>query len=294
MKKIRVLIGGASPFLGSMLVEQINNLNQGVETKTECVTRSNVIAHLANVDILHGIYMGTSPVTLFIAKLLRKKTICHWIGTDVFTALTSKKERLKAKLSDRFVNIHLAVSPGLVDELKSIGIDALWMPIVPPIVSDEIRPLPGSFTALSYIPDARSDFYGASIIHQLAKDFPTTNFIIVSGEGKGVASLPNVTYLGWQEDMDKIYEGTNVLLRITKHDGLSKMVLEALARGRQVIWSQPFPYCYYARDFTEAKAALSSMQENPVINHDGIRYIKDEFNSSKIIERLVEIYTSLC
>ena len=77
--------------------------------------------------------------------------------------------------------------------------------------------------------------------------------------------------------MNKVYENTTVLLRIVEHDGQSLMVREALARGRQVIWSEPFPHCHYAKDFAAAKAALSSIIRNPVINYSGVSYVQEAF-----------------
>jgi len=292
MKKIRVLIGG-NPYHATLLAEQINSFGHGIQAKTRQLTRLNVIFHLATADIYHGIYQGTFYKIWLIAKLLRKKTVCHWIGTDVLAALKNNKLRLAAKSSDRFIDINLAGSPGLVDELKSIGIDALWMPLVPKALGEQVPPLPRSFTVLSYIPDARSDFSGASIVCQLAEALRDINFMIVGGKGAGMDYPSNVTCLGWQENMDKVYECASVLLRIIEHDGLSLMVLEALAKGRQVIWSQPFPHCYYAQDFTAAKAALLSIRKNPAINHDGSKYVKEEFNSYKICERLAKVYTGL-
>jgi len=293
MKKIRVLIGG-SQYHAVLLAKQINSFNQGIQAKAEQLTRANIMSQLANIDIYHGIYQGASYKIWLIAKLLRKKTVCYWIGTDVLTVLRNKKARLAAKFSNRFIDIHLAGSPGLVDELKGIGIEALWMPVVPLAVTREVPPLPSSLTVLSYLPDSRPDFYGAATVRQLVEDFQDVNFMIVGSKGAGVTSPRNMTYLGWQENMDKVYEHATVLLRIVEHDGLSLMVLEALARGRQVIWSQPFPHCYYAKDFTAAKVALSSIIKNPTLNYGGIRYIEEELNTFRIFERLVKVYTSLC
>ncbi len=297
MRKIKVLIGG-SPYHAKRLAEEIISFNQSIEAKTEQPPWPDnklrkVIPQLTNTDIYHGIYWDDCYKIFFAAKLLRKKTVCHWIGTDVFNVLRDKKRRLAIKILNKIIDVHLAGSPGLINELKEIGIDALWMPHIHAVVGGKVPPMPASPTVLSYLPDSRAEFYGASIVRQLADDFKDVKFIVVAGTGAGVVSPPNMTYLGYQKDMDKVYGNTTVLLRIVKHDGQALMVLEALARGRQVIWSEPFPHCHHARDFATAKAALSSIIRNPVINYSGVSYVQEEFNNNRVIGRLANIYVSL-
>ncbi|MBA7620195.1 hypothetical protein ES703_27540 [subsurface metagenome] len=115
----------------------------------------------------------------------------------------------------------------------------------------------------------------------------------VSGAGKGQKNLSNVKYLGWQDDMEPIYKQTTVLLRVPKHDGLSLMVLEALARGRQVIWTNKFPFCYYVHSYVDVKNALLQIKEHQVLNYRGARYVIETLNEETIITRLIEIYKSL-
>jgi hypothetical protein len=294
MKKIRVLVSGI-PNRALLLAEQINSFNQGVEVNVlQHTGLRSTISQLNRADVFHGIFWENCYKTYFIAKLLGKKTLCHWIGTDVFNVLRDRKRKLAVKLLDKLIDAHIAGSPGLVEELKTIDIEASWIPSIPPDNSNtQVQLLPTSFTVLSFLPDERSEFYGASIVRQLAEDFKDIKFLIVGGTGAGVVSPPNMTYLGWQKDMSKVYDNTTVLLRIVEHDGLSLMVREALARGRQVIWSEPFPHCHHAKDFNVAKSALSSIMKNPVINNDGANYVQEEFNITKIMGKLAKVYTGL-
>jgi glycosyltransferase involved in cell wall biosynthesis len=197
------------------------------------------------------------------------------------------------KVLNRIIDIHLAGSLGLVEELKTINIKASWVPLIPGDFKTQIYSLPASPAVVAFIPEERPDFYKLSVLYELAASFQNVRFMIV-GSKEGEPNCPgNISFLGFQKNMDEIYMQSNALIRIVEHDGLSLMVLEALSRGRQVIWSEQFPHCYYARDTASAKAALLKIINNPEINHNGASYVQETFNKNKIIGGLVEIYKGL-
>ena len=266
-------------------------IDEGIDAKFIDSTE-NIFSELKKIDILHVVYNPSLKYTI-IAKLLGKKVVRYWVGSDVLKVISSKKTMLKAKFLNFFTDKHLATSEILVKELKSIGIDAEWLPIVPENLTPSIEPFPDKFTVLSYLPDDRRAFYGSKIIYKLAEEFPNIRFLVVAGTAEKQKKMQNIEYLGWQEDMELIYRQSTVLIRMTEHDGLSKMVLEALAHGRQVIRSYEFPYCYYARDYAEVKSALLKIMENPVLNYEGAKYVQDNFNAKKWIAKLINIYNNL-
>jgi hypothetical protein len=258
MKKIRALVGG-SPYHAALLASEINNYHEGIEAKAEQPPFPGnkvvkVLPQIVNADIYHGIYWDDCYKNFFAAKLLGRKIVCHWIGTDVYQVLRDKKRSLAMKVLNRIIDIHLAGSLGLVEELKTINIKASWVPLIPGDFKTQIYSLPASPAVVAFIPEERPDFYKLSVLYELAASFQNVRF---------------------------------------EHDGLSLMVLEALSRGRQVIWSEQFPHCYYARDTASAKAALLKIINNPEINHNGASYVQETFNKNKIIGGLVEIYKGL-
>ena len=254
----------------------------------------DIISNLRNIDIFHLVYcldkVGT-PSIIF-SKLLGKKAICHWVGTDVLLAISKKRYKYLIKSINSFVDMHLAGSETLIEELKNIGIEASLMPLIPKTINVFVKPFPKKFRVLSYIPDERADFYGEPIIDKLAKEFPKVEFLIVGGKGAKEKKPSNIKYLGWK-NMASIYPKVNVLLRVPKHDGLSLMVLEALAYGRQVIYSNKFPYCHYCKNYKEIKETLKSIIKNPLVNYEGINYVRKNYNSDKIIQKLITIYKKL-
>lgn len=283
-----------SPYHSKLLAEQLNK--NGVYTILINFRVIDIISELRNIDVLHIIYGSVGlmwvPV-LILTKLSGKKTICHWIGTDVLNVISNKRYKLQARVMDPFIDIHFAGSETLVEELKSIGLRASWMPIIPKNIDVSFQPFPAKFTILSYLPDKRHEFYGSNTIYRLAKEFLDIRFLIVGGTGEGQENLSNVEYLGWQEDMELVYTQTTVLLRVPQHDGLSLMVLEALAHGRQVIYSNKFPHCYYAQNYDEVKKDLLRIKENQTLNYKGSEYVKKEFNTDKTTQKLIQIYNTL-
>jgi glycosyltransferase involved in cell wall biosynthesis len=141
---------------------------------------------------------------------------------------------------------------------------------------------------LTYLPKGREDFYGAATIHQLAKDMPDVEFLAVGGDGDDAPSSPNLRFLGRVEDMPEIYRKTSVLVRLTQHDGLPKMLLESMAMGRNVVWSFPFPHCLQAKTTKEAAKALLQLRRTGTPNLAGARYVISEFGPDRIIPRLAD------
>lgn len=170
-----------------------------------------------------------------------QSTAYYWIGTDVQGLVRdadagSWPNWLENELAR---SAHAAVSENLVKELALIGVTADMLPH-PPInaaTGFDVPPLPAQFSVLTYIPDARREFYGASAILDAARRLPGVDFRVLGGTGQA-GSPPNVEYLGWVHDLDRRYAESACVVRMVEHDGCGGTVLEALSYGRPVIYSQ--------------------------------------------------------
>ena len=253
----------------------------------------NFYKKLNKVSIFHGITLSRNYKLYFLAKLMGVKTIHHWMGSDVQYALTSKDGYRRAKFTNLFIDLHLASSPDLVKELKTIGIKAHFVPVVPLFETPIVKPIPEKFTILAYLPDNRHRFYGSEYIHKLADDFPNIEFNIIAGEGGQYSFKNNVHYLGYQNEMSDIYSNSNVLIRMVEHDGFSLCVQEALAHGRHVIYSYKSDYCNFASKYSEVKGHIESLISNPSINMEGHNFIKREFNPQKISKTVEYFYNQI-
>lgn len=258
---------------------------------------------LRDYDIIHGLYMRPSVFfSLIFGKMLNKITICHWMGTDVMTAMKETRSRLMALILNNFVDLNMVYSENLQRELEHIRINSIIWPIPADseyFTIDELPPMPEKFSVLCKIAD--DWLYGSDIILKLAKDLPNIRFLVVPGKDKQpswllskIEEAPNLVFLGWKNNMLEVYRQTTVLLRLTRHDGLSYMVIESLAMGRQVIWSHNYlPFCHYAKSYDQVKKTILQIQKNPKLNIEGAQYVRKSFSSKSMIKELVKIYDRL-
>lgn len=181
---------------------------------------------------------------ILFARLSGIKIIYTFIGSDVIRIAEAKRwKRVRAKLGMKMVHQVTVVAPWLKEELKTLGIDSKVLPAVIVKPQERIWPLPEKFTVLSYVPPDRPGFYGWETILRLARDMPDINFEIVGHDGKNLEQADNIRFNGWVNPVIPYIQKSNVLLRLTEHDGLSRIVIETLSCERHVIWTYTFPFC---------------------------------------------------
>lgn len=249
---------------------------------------------LRSVDLVHFYYCPVadsllSQWKLFVPAVVGTPVIFHWIGSDVSKALSHMTGRAVAKVCkwSRLIKLHLAQAPWLAEELSTMRLRAKVFPLIPELGTD-LLPLPEHPSVLIYLPERRFEFYGGLIVEKLATEFPEVRFVVVGSYRQTV--IPNLSYLPWQREMRRVWEETGILLRVAKHDGLPWMVLEALARGRQVIFSHDFPHCYKAKTYDEIKASLSGILAIYRANLDGADFVRSHFNERVQFDNLISVY----
>ncbi len=254
------------------------------------------LVHRWRAQILHQLFVGSwTDGTYAWARRKGKKVIAHWIGTDV-VELRRHIEQAKQlpEHVEKSVDLHLADSPQLQQELKSMGVESTVIRLLPRRLEANVLPLPPQMTVLSYWQDFRPQFYRADMIMELARRFADVKFRVVGATGKDVAAPPpNVEFLGNVSDMEAIYANATALIRILEHDSLSAMVLEAMARGRYVLYSEPFPHTLEARTLEQASACLERLRTQRQPNEAGARHVRENFNWRGEVQRLKDVYRSL-
>ena len=246
------------------------------------------VRKLARCRIVYGTGFGFAAKLWALSRAMGKRTVNHWAGTDVLLALQDERHRRMALRSARFIQRHLSFAPWLSDELKTIGILAEVIPYTTP-VRYELRATRGTPGVLAYLPDERAEFYGAEIVRAVAQQLPHLPFGIVAGTAGRQPALPNVEYLGWTGDMRPLYERYPILLRVARHDGLPKMVLEALACGNQVIFEYDFPGCRRATNAAEALATVNAiLAEGCPINTAGSEIARERYGIDQLARQLLE------
>lgn len=286
-------------FIGTSQVHRVEKIMQNkISTSIESLKENRILRIIENIkrikesDIIYGTFIGLfnkrNIIYLSISKILKKKVICHWIGSDVLEALKHPK---KTVFIQRFIDVNLSGSSLLKKELKTIGIDSEEEHIVLSDISYEVEDMPIEHAILTYLPTNSVKFYGGENIKRLASEFPNIKFYVVANENKNeFKDQKNIINLGKisLKEMEKIYKKISILIRQVEHDGLSLMLLEALAKGKEVIYSYEFPFTYESKDYESLKIILNKIiKEKPIKNLKGSNFIKENFTTEKYINNLL-------
>lgn len=227
----------------------------------------------------------TREKTLVLARILRKRMIMHWIGTDVLYAKKEAEKGIKFHKND----IELAGSELLVEELNSIGVKAHRIPIVPLALNFSLKKMPERHAVLVYLPKERAEFYGGRVIKELVKREPEIMFHIVANDGMEELNYDNVKFHGFlnNKEMAKLYEEITILVRYPEHDGMSMMVIEALGMGKHVLYKYKHPYVEtpQSENISDIYKSFKGMIDKPVsVNEDGHDFVKQFYSSENIME----------
>lgn len=252
---------------------------------------ARLLPQVARADIVYlvGSRMDRGCPQERLLQLRRRPTVIHWVGTDVQIAA---EEYAHGNASDRVRRqpLHWCDAPWLVDELAALGAHGEYVPL--PIVglAQEAPPLPERFRVLLYLPVDAFDreVFDMDALLRLPEAMPETGFVLIPSTAATLPSPlpPNVTAPGWVEDMDALYREVSAVVRLTSHDGTSFMVLEALSRGRQVIWTFTMPGVTVACGFEAVLAALRAMAQQHAagdlaLNEAGTRFAREEFDPQR-------------
>jgi len=248
---------------------------------------------LRNVDVLIRLAgPGPHPLLLATAEALRIPVFVVWVGTDVERL---RDHTFKVPHARRTRLAHLAIAPWLVDELRQVGVDAQYVPILG--VTPSPREIPReTFEVLSYLPEPRRSFYGRSHVYEVARQLPHTLFNVV-GAGEADPSAPrNVRFHGWLKSVGPLLDQCSVLLRVPDHDGMSFMVLEALARGRYVLWKQPLQGVIQVTTPDDSLRALRELETRWAArsldyNKPGVDFIATHYEERRVahgVERFIQ------
>lgn len=246
--------------------------------------------HIRRADCIVSI--NGSIVTSRVFDLAFKKNvplIMNWVGTDVLKSTKAFKE---GNFNQHYIDkaTHFCEVGWIQDELKEIGINADVVNFAAFRKKFELKKVESQqLTVLSYIPNKRSDFYGMPTMIRMAEQLPSVQFLIVGTEGSEYQPLPsNLKALGWVENMDDIYDQTHLCVRFTEHDGLSNFILESLARGKQVIYRNPFDHCKHCPDEEQVLGQIQEFETalkngSDLLNPEGAQFIRDQFNVKVIL-----------
>jgi hypothetical protein len=298
----RILVGGL-PYFGRMLAGLLTGDGWQAQYMAPALRRPasliDAASLLANADLVYlvGGQIERQSRPDWLARVWRRPIVMHWVGSDVTYALAAAA---RGQTSQRLIARpeHWTEVAWTGAELRPLGVTSSVVPLTSTRVTGEPHPLPESFTVLTYLPAARPDFYGRAEVMRLAQAFPDVRFLVAGNDGAGSSSPPNVEFLGWAGDMSSVYARSTVLLRLPEHDGLSFMVLEALAAGRHVIWNHPLEGVHESNTDADARVFLAWLlaehREGRLgLNQVGLQSVRQSYLPEHVRERILGRFTEL-
>ena len=245
MKKApRILVVGAGSPNADMVAEVLRS--NGIDAEWTDRVKIPSLRRILRCDIVYGIYLQTCSRYILAAKLLGRKTIVHFVGSDAYW--------VKRELSSwrqwywryvlRHCNLVFYVSPHLEE---MVGQKGAVLPF--PIATEAFKQgralqVTPDRDVLYYCPsgEANEKIYRLSWIIEYAKAHPEEKITIIGNvahPANYAIQLPNLEVIPFVErsQMPALYRRYKRLIRMTTEDGLPRMVHEALLCGLQVTFN---------------------------------------------------------
>lgn len=239
------------------------------------------------------------------AVTTRSVRVMYWIGTDVQKLVAEVQAGAATPLrahAMRHTHYHLAGSSRLRSELALVGLEAelVDFPSFVSMPAGQLPDMPDRFTALTYIPDFRSQFYGGDLIAEVARRRPHIDFIVMGGDGTWVADRPsNLRFVGWVSNPASLYASAACVLRLPEHDSVGATAAEALLYGRPLLYTERLPFTTTVdREVDAVLLALDDIHSDHIKgvltpNIEASEWAKAEFDPSTRFARLAAVLREL-
>lgn len=294
---MRVLVTGLPLFAGRT-AEFLSARAEGDDrfTHVDTSTRAGQLRFLRELPATDAVFCHWGTLwrarVLELALALRKRVVQYWVGTDVlFAADAVRAGTAIRRYAERCR--HVCEASWTQDELARVGVRAEVIPVAPMgSIAPEAEATrdPAELSVLGYA-GARHRFYRLDRLVRLAGEFPGVQFRIAGTTGDGIEVPRNLDFVGWNDDPSALYRDCAVFIRIPEHDGYSSSAREALAWGRQVIASYPYPHCRHVTDYGSLRDELGSLAADFEAgrlraNRAGRAFVLDAFDDEKVAHGL--------
>jgi len=163
------------------------------------------------------------------------KKVIHWIGSDIWQLqqMDYMHKKMLLEWFNNNIDEHLCEAKFTQKELKELGVNAKVVPL-PPRFFYKANPLPEKFTVAVYQPMGNKSFYLPNVMKRVAELMPDVQFKFF-GDPTAVGRLNNVEFVGHVTDMQKLIDGSSMILRYPIHDGLPLSVIEFYQQGAMLL-----------------------------------------------------------
>ena len=87
------------------------------------------------------------------------------------------------------------------------------------------------------------------------------------------------------DQMEMLYDKISIVIRNVKHDGLSMSVVEALAKGKKVIWNYSIPNVICAKTAQEICMELDKIiKEPPKVDIAAHEYVVENYTREAFLD----------
>jgi hypothetical protein len=221
-------------------------LGAGVNAEWTAEVKRPSVRRILKADVVYGIYLQTCSRYVLAAKLLGRKTIVHFVGSDAYWV--NRERSFWRRRYWRFVlnrcDLIFYVSPHLEALTGRVGI------VLPfPISTEAFREAKLAQSTpdrdvLYYCPSGQVNekLYRLEWIVDYARHHPGEKITIIGNSSHPAdyqLTLPNVEIIPYVErsQMPALYKRHTTLIRMTTEDGLARMIHEALLAGLKVIYN---------------------------------------------------------
>jgi len=240
-KNLRILVVGAGSPNADMVAEVLN-ANGFQAAWTDKIRRPNPF-RIRKIDLVYGIYLQSCSRYIIIGKLLRKKTLIHFVGSDAYWMAREKSflRQFYWRIVLHLTDIVLYVSPHLQTMVRREGFVLPFPIAAAEFQSQKLKPITPDRDILYYCPggERNREIYRLSWIVDYAKRHPDEKITILGNityPAQCDINLPNVEVVPYVDriEMPAFYRRHKRLVRMTTEDGLPRMLSEALLCGLEV------------------------------------------------------------
>jgi hypothetical protein len=243
----------------------------------------------AEITVIYVRIPNKASIRIALKLRLKGYRVCKfWAGTDsrYFNDASYFEKLLSTIIYKTCLYRNFSPASWLSDVLEDLGLTATyWQSCSPIFLQPELLDLDDITehelkkieNILVYSNPDRHWIYRTQMMLTLASELPNINFTFVGDESLNTEGLVNVESLGRisQDELFKLYRSCQMLIRITSHDGFSRMIIEGMYFGMNIITNWPVPHSQYANDIEQIKVLL---KQDVCFNKAGYDYIRREFN----------------
>lgn len=246
-----------------------------------------------NTTVVYVRIPNVASMRIALKVRLKGYRVCKfWAGTD--SRYLNDAGFLEKQLSKIIYRLciyrHFSPASWLSETLEKHGLKVNYWQSCSPIFLQEEQLSKTDILALKvqktdnvliYSNADRHWIYNTEMMLKLAEEMPSTPFIFVGDASLQVDHLHNVTSLGRvsKAELFALYRTSKCLVRMTSHDGYSRMIIEAMYFGLHVMTNWPVPHAYHCYTNDDIKKILNT--ENLSFNEQGYNYTRAEFNLDK-------------